>query len=207
MASYYARNQVAENKTEYIPFQVVQWTGVETGLWMVQAGTCFSTFNYGIPSYLPINGLNSGFEWGGNEKVYLDFTILPNLQVSGIAVNISEVGVNADGEENESVPPEWIDYPSMFRIMPKDTVNDDGLVTQVANGKRQTKCYLLLGVRSDDTDLGGSGIGTPPADNASFFPIQKAGDNIIMMHSQCSGVGVTFPMPWWRSISPEDSVT
>lgn len=207
MGSYYQRNQVAENKPNYVPFDIVQWTGVETGLWMVQAGTNFSTFNYGIPSYIPINGLNSGFEWGGNEKVFLDMTILPNLQVSGCAVSVGKVGVDADGEENESFPPGWIDYPSMFRIMPKDTINDQGMVTQVANGKRQTKCYLLLGYRSDDTDIGGSGNATPPADNASFVPIQKVDTNIIMMHSQCSGVGITFPMPWFRSIYPDDTST
>lgn len=207
MASYYSINQTAENKPNYIPFKILQWTGVETGLWMVQAGTNFSTFNYGIPSYIPIGGLNSGFSWEPNEKVYLDMTILPNLQVSGCSVQIAKVGVDADGEPNESFPPGWIDYPSMLRIMPKDTVNDDGLITQVANGKRQTKCYLLLGYRSDDTDLGGSGNATPPAGNGFFAPIQKAESNIIMMHGNISGVGITFPMPWFRSIYPGDTTT
>ncbi|MFA5235032.1 MAG: hypothetical protein WC390_11595 [Sulfurimonas sp.] len=204
MATYYSVNQIAVNTPNYIPFELTQWTGTPTGLWMVKAGTVFSTFNYGIPSYVPINGLNSGFHWGGNEKVYLDVTVSNNLQPSGVAVNISKVGVDAQGEDNEPNPPEWIDYPSMLRIMPKDTVNDRGIVTQVANGKRQTKCYILLGYRSDDTDIGGSGINTSPDDNASFIPIQKLDTNIIMMHGNVSGVGITFPMPYFRSISPQD---
>jgi len=205
MANYYAKNQIGTSTPNYVPFKLQSWTGVETGLWMVQAGTNFSTFNYGIDSYIPVQGLNSGFLWEGNAKVFLDMTILPNLQVSGCAVSVGKVGVDADGETEDSFPPGWVDYPSMFRVMPKDTFNEDGLVVQVANGKRQTKCYLLLGYRSDDTDLGGSGNSTPPDNDASFAPVQKIDTNIIMMHSMSSGVGVTFPMPWFRSIYPDDA--
>jgi hypothetical protein len=210
----YIFRKLSTAKTSFSPFSIVPFTGTapqDSGKYMVTPGVCFSQFNYSPDTYIPIQGLGSGFDFEPNNKVYLDFTIYPNQQVSGVFVKCSKVGKNSVDfdQPTKSNPDEWPEYPSMTYIVPKDTVNENGLVTQVAAGKRQTKLYCLIGHRSDDTDLLGINENPPPVqdeDAPLFSPINKLGSHLLLFGSQVSGVPVLAPMPWFKSLYQDDNV-
>jgi len=171
----------------------------------VSSGTCFRTFSYDTGNgarggSIPIAGLESGFEWGVGEKVYLEFDISQNLQVTGARVKCSSVGsASSEASSKEPNVAEWADFPNMFRITPQDQLDGDGYVFKRAENKRQTKAYLLLATRSDDGDGNASA--------SSTFRINgKVDSNIIMMISQVSGVPVVFPMPWFGSAYSDDNL-
>jgi hypothetical protein len=163
---------------------------------MVRTGDCFRTFSYDPKHLINIRGINSGFEWVEDGKVFIDFTILGNLQPSGDAfVRCEKVGKDSAGKGGKDIidPGGWVDYPSMFRLIPEDELDDNGYISKVADYQVQTKCYLLLGLRSDDSQLI-----DPKATKTSgeFSILQKANSNLIMMASQHRGTPVCFPMPW-----------
>lgn len=163
--------------------------------YMVRTGDCFRTFSYDPKHQININGINSGFEWQKDAKVFIDFTILGNLQVSGGAsIRCEKVGKDspAKGGKNVIDPGGWVDYPSMFRLIPEDELDENGYIKKRADYQRQTKCYLLLGLRSDDAGFDSANTG----DATAFNIVQKANSNLIMMASQHRGVPVCFPMPW-----------
>jgi hypothetical protein len=168
----------------------------------VTSGKCYSTFTYGYDSLIPVENLYQPIALPPNDLkdycFYLDFTILPNLQVSGASVKVTKVGRTA---------PEggWADYPDMYSIRPFDIKNDKGQVTQIVDGKKQQKCYLLLGrIHEDKPDLdpypsiavtGMSSNNTPK----NYFLTKYTNSDIIMMYSQVSGVPVVFPMSYFGS--------
>lgn len=166
--------------------------------YMVRTGDCFRTFSYDPKHQINIKGINSGFAWPKNAKVFIDFTILGNLQVSGDAsIKCEKVGKDSPGKGGKDIidPGGWVDYPSMFRLVPEDELDSNGYVSKIADYQVQTKCYLLLGLRSDD--FGGIDNSSATGDSsASFNVVQKANSNIIMMASQHRGTPVCFPMPW-----------
>jgi hypothetical protein len=182
------------------PFEIKDWTGdiptTETASWyMVTTGDCYKTFSYSRNDAINILGLHSGFQWDKGEKVYIDFPIIGGYQPSGAAyVKCGKVG-KAVEQTQDLQPKNWEDYPLMFRYFPRDEVDENGYVKKIFDGKRQTAAYLLLGVRSDDTDT--EGVGTDAgSDTAGFSVIQKVNTNLIMMMSQYRGMPVSFPMPW-----------
>jgi len=168
----------------------------EKNFYMVRTGDCFRTFSYDPKHIINIKGINSGFNWEKDQKVFIDFTILGNLQPSGDAfIRCEKVGKESPGKggKNTVDPGGWVDYPSMFRLIPEDELDSNGYISKVADYQVQTKCYLLLGLRSDDAQLSGSSN----VDNSGEFSIlQKANSNLIMMSSQHRGTPVCFPMPW-----------
>jgi hypothetical protein len=174
-------------------------------IYLVESGFCFKTFSYDTGTLVGISGLNSGFEWEKDAKVYLEFDVLPNLQVSGGKVCCTKVGKDSkDANSKEANVEEWPDFPNMFRIVPPDEVNSDGLITKRTDGKRQSKAYLLLATRGDDKIYTN---GAAPSTNSEGSIYQKNSSNIIMMISQVSGVPVVFPMPWFNSLLPTDNAT
>ena len=173
----------------------------EKSFYMVKTGDCFRTFSYDKKHQITIHGINSGFAWEKDAKVFIDFTILGNLQVSGDAyIKCEKVGKDSPGKGGKNVnePGGWVDYPNMFRLIPEEEVDSEGYVKRVPDYRIQTKCYLLLGVRSDDSEY------FPETSEATgdFLAIQKANSNLIMMASQHRGTPVCFPMPWHGSSNP-----
>ena len=163
-------------------------TNGDNPTYMVSDGVAFSTFNYDNNTYIPIKGLNEPWTWDYNEKAYLEFTILSNLQVSGAEVKINQVGTDED----------WPDYPNMIEIRPEDVVDPNtGRVTKIVDGKRQTKCYVLIGYRQDDDEP--NGPNNPPqlkAINDNPAPVQILNTDLIMMNGSYNGVATTFPIPY-----------
>ena len=189
------------------PFEIQAWTGeVPAGatgqMYMVSTGDCYKTFSYAKEEMINICGLYSGFEWKPNQKVYIEFPVIGGYRPSGVAtIKCSEVG-KAAGESEELLPEKWEDFPLMFRYFPRDEEDENGYVKTVFDGKRQTACYLLLGVRSDDSDPEGKGGADPGSSNRAFDVVQKVNTNLIMMMSQYRGMPVVFPMPWHAGADP-----
>jgi len=176
------------------PFAIVPATGGVSGF-MVEEGYCFSTFSYGTGSMIPIQGLNKPFPFGKNQKFYIDFTILPNLQVEKAEVKCTTVGEAAEDKNN---PAKWSSYPDMFYIQPSDQVDQNGRVTAIAEGKKQIKCYVLIGYRQDDEQKNGQN--SPPVPESlekSSNPVQILFDDIILLASMVSGVPIVFPAPYF----------
>lgn len=202
--SYFRRKSTPQEEAKNIPFEIVPWTGDGSG-YMVSNGVCFSTFSYNTGSFIPIKGLNQQLAFAPNQKIYIDFTILPNLQVSGAEIKCTTVGAEA-GNVNQNNPNLWKSYPDMFWINPTDEFDSSGRVRKLVDGKRQIKCYSLIGYRSDDTNKNG-GTKPPPTDGESFSPVQILSTDIILLASMMSGVPVIFPNPYLGGSNHLNSIT
>jgi len=177
------------------PFAIIPATGGVPGF-MVEEGHCFSTFSYGTGSMIPIENLKKPFPFEKNQKFYIDFTILPNLQVQKAEIKCTTVGVLEGEIVND--PPTWVSYPDMFYIQPSDEIDEEGRVIRIVEGKRQLKCYVLIGYRQDDEQK--NGLNSPPVpsglqDNPA--PVQILFDDLILLASMVSGVPVIFPAPYF----------
>jgi hypothetical protein len=219
MATYKANIIPIKSSNISYPFQIVEYDEAFGGpkpngygskgsegksYYMVRTGDCFRTFSYDKRQQINIIGINSGFEWEKDAKVFIDFTILGNLQVSGNAfIKCEKVGRDSPGKGGKNVidPGGWVDFPSMLRLIPEDEVDDNGYIKKIADYKRQTKAYLLLGLRSDDAYYFNQN-----QESGSITVIQKANSNLIMMASQHRGVPVAFPMPWHGNAHPSGVV-
>ena len=176
------------------PFAIVPATGGVSG-YMVEEGYCFSTFSYWTGSMIPIQGLNKSFPFEKNQKFYIDFTILPNLQVEKAEIKCSTVGGPVEDKNN---PATWASYPDMFYIQPSDQVDENGRVTALAEWKKQIKCYVLIGYRQDDEQKNGlNSVPVPEALETSSNPVQILFDDIILLASMVSGVPIVFPAPYF----------
>jgi hypothetical protein len=167
------------------PFKVTNWTGQGSG-YMVSNGVCFSTFSYDTGSFIPIQGINTQLNFASNQKIYIEYTILSNLQVSGAKIVCSEVG----SKDN------WPTYPSMFEIKPNDTLDEKGKIKTIVNGKRQTKCYSLIAYRKDDSKKNSISAPSSKTVNGSD-PVQILDTDIILLATTVSGVPVVFPSPFY----------
>ena len=203
--SYFRRKSSPQEDAKNIPFEIVPWTGEGSG-YMVQNGVCFSTFSYNTGSFIPIKGLNTKLAFGANEKIYIDFTILPNLQVSGAEIKCTKVGSEAPAGQNTNSPNVWTSYPEMFWINPKDELDQNGRVKRLIDGKRQVKCYSLIGYRSDDSNKNGR-TAAAPGGAGSFSPVQVLNTDIILLASIFSGIPVIFPSPYFGGTTHLNSLT
>lgn len=153
----------------------------------VENGICFSSFSFDTGSFVPIQGLGTGENYilEDDKKIFIDISILPNLQVSGATVRCETVGSNGDF---------WKSYPNMVEIKPEDEVDENGRVTKLIDGKVQTNCYVLIGYRADDQTKNGP----TPTETPSRTPVQILNTNIILLASVVSGVPVIFPAPYFN---------
>ena len=174
--------------TDISPFKVVAWTGQGSG-YMIQNGTCMSTFSYDTGTFIPLKGLNSQLQFSKDQKIYIEFSISPNLQVSGASIKCTTVNT----QDN------WKGYPNMIEISPSDITNQDGTIKTVVDGKRQVKCYALIAYRQDDTSK--NGPNSPAPKSTSNSPVQILNNDIIMMASIMSGVPIVFPCPFYGANS------
>lgn len=168
-----------------VPFQVTNWTGSGSG-YMVKDGVCFSTFSYNTGTFIPISGLNERLDFTRNSKIYIEYTILPNLQVSGASVKCTQVGTR----EN------WPTYPDMFYITPSDITDSNGRVTTIVNGKRQVKAYSLVAYIQNDQFKNGGMVATR-TDNSLNNIVQILDTDLILLATVVSGVPVIFPSPFY----------
>lgn len=168
----------------------------------VSSGRCYSTFSYSQESLVPISNLYKNFNIPFNEIgdycAYIEFSLLPNLQVSGGSVKFTKVGNNLNFESSE----DWVDYPNMYKIRPFDIKNPDGTIKQIIDNKQQQKCYLLLGrfwenyPETEPYNIQ-TVTGRGENDEPKFYYLSSYNESdIILMQSNVSGVPVIFPMPY-----------
>jgi hypothetical protein len=168
------------------PFLVIPYTGYGSG-YAVQPGVCFSTFSYDTGTFVPIQGFNTSLPFSTNKKIYIEFSISPNLQVTGAQIQCQNVGPDAGY---------WPGYPSAIEIQPPDIYNSDGTVKTIVDGKRQTKCYALIAYAKSDQYKNNSQNVTLHTVNGGD-PVQILNNDIIMMATMVSGVPVIVPFPYY----------
>lgn len=196
------------------PFLLMPYSGPDAPIgteknWMVNNGICYSTFSYDSGSYVPISNLNKPLVLEKNSVVYLDFTILGNLQVSEASLKASKVGKESpDASSGSSAT--WVDYPDFYRIRPFDQT-ENGKVVNLIDGKKQEKCYLMVGRCFEDVTAflnknpNYDYITMFDSKGKPFYYIQYLQTDVIMMGSHVSGVPVVFPMPYFGGPSTSDS--
>lgn len=194
------------------PFTIAPWTGTSqlTNAYYVKRGVALRSFDYATGSFIPIRGIeNTPFDFKLNHKFYIEFDILPNLQVSGAAIKCGRVGSQDPNSVTVTNPTDWPVYPQMIYTTPRDVYDPNGRIRILRNGKRQRKCYALIGYRSDDQEPNGQSYGDQNADTAfsgigntgvgGFVPIQCLDRDIIMMHVAVNGVPCVVPMPYFNA--------
>jgi hypothetical protein len=201
---YFSRMGSALGDT--VPFEIVPWTGQGSG-YMVTDGVCFSTFSFDTGSFIPIENLNQRFDFKQNEKFYIDFSVSQNLQVTGAKIQCSFVGGDREVSSiDRSNPIVWENYPNMIYIQPEDEFDEEGRVVRITDGKRQLRCYVLIGYRSDDTSKNGAELseeGRPPSlpeGGSEGVPVQILQSNLILLASMYSGVPIIFPVPYLNGL-------
>lgn len=152
----------------------------------VDYGVIFTSFSFATGTFLHINGLKDPLPFQENSKFYIEIDVLPNLQPENARIRCAPVG------QSDS----WPTYPNLYQIEPQDEVDDRGVVKKIVNNKTQTKCYILIGYREDDSNKNGDGSNYVPED-ASNAAVQILNHNIILLASVVSGVPILFPMPYF----------
>jgi hypothetical protein len=218
-----------------LPFTVMAWTGdPKAGAaarmknpYFVSMGIVLSTFSYATGTFIQVKktaaksyGLNEPFDFQANHKVYLEFTVLPNLQISGNTASIycERVGSPDPNAVKELYPMNWPSYPDLIHTEPKDIYDQQGKIKILKNGKRQGKAYALLAYRSDDDEQDGQtynqegnsdnlGSQTGNTGVGSFVPIQSCNSDIILMHTAVNGVPCAVPMPYFNATNHYRAVT
>ena len=179
------------------PFQIKKSVGedIPENSFYVESGVCFSSFSFDTGTFVPIDGLGSGFNYQleDNKKLYIDITVTRNLQISGAKVACTEV--NTDEY--------WKNYPDMIEVKPEDETDDDGRVTKVFDNKVQTKCYVLIGYNKNDTQKNKTSNSVIP--NLSG-PVQILDTNFIMLASVVKGVPAIFPSPYFDGMKHLKSI-
>ena len=219
---------------QIMPFTLARWTGVDpnetqgmTNPYYVSRGCVLSTFSYSTGSFITIDGYDEHsyachepFDFKANHKVYIEFTITPNLQVSGhtAAIFCEMVGSNDPNTITDLYPTSpttsWPSYPDLVHIEPKDVYNSDGSIKILKNGKRQGKAYALIGYRSDDDQPNGPAYNNPNYNNnqsdntgiGGFIPVQCFNSDIIMTTVAINGTPCVVPMPYFMTTNHFNAV-
>jgi hypothetical protein len=183
------------------PFKISSWTGENTNgdLYYVEMGNVMSTFSWDTGTFIQVKNVgNKAFKFENNFKFYIDFTVLPNLQVSGAELKCERVGSENPMSIKDLYPNAWPSYPNMVHTEPKDEYNSDGSIKILRNGKRQGKCYALIGYRSDDEEQNGRSYGGTVSSNTTggFIPVQIWQSDIMMVNVAINGVPCVVPMPY-----------
>lgn len=172
---------------------------------LVEPGVCFSRYSLDTGSFVPIKKINEDFEvTDKGEKFFIQFDLYSNLQVSGATIKCEKVGAEApDGG--------WKNYPEFYEITPQDEFSPEGRVTIIRDGKRQTKCFALIGYQTDDpykNRVGQGGGSSPssrpsspssgPSSSSSNSPdwVQILDQNLILVATIVSGIPCVIPFPY-----------
>jgi len=196
-----------------LPFTVAPWTGAKgtmTNPYYITQGIVLSTFNYDTGKFIPVkNIVTKPFEFSQNFKFYIEFTILPNLQISGAEIKCGRVGSQDPNSVKDLYPAGWPSYPNLIHLEPKDVYDENGRIKILKNGKRQGKAYALLGYRSDDQEPNGQSYGDQNASVVyqndqntgigGFVAVQSFNSDIIMMNVAVNGTPCVVPMPYFNA--------
>jgi hypothetical protein len=181
---------------DLIPFKIQRSTEEDAGpdAFYVQNGICYSTYSFETGSFINIQGLNETFTWEQNNKLFIEIDIGLNLSVRKAVIKCEPVGTNAP--ENG-----WVNYPYFYKIEPQDEFTE-GRVTKIRDGKRQLKCYVLIGYLSNDSNKNGIQLEeneeTTEDEDPSFIPVQILRENILLINSVVSGVPCAVPFPYFK---------
>lgn len=198
-----------------LPFSIQAWTGDKgsmTNPYYITQGVVMSTFSYDTGTFIPVkNIVSKPFEFSQDYKFYIEFTITPNLQVSGAEIKCGRVGSQDPNAVKDLYPPDWPSYPNLVHLEPKDVYDENGRIKILKNGKRQGKAYALLGYRNDDREPNGQAYGTNNAADQSnpmgeanagiggFIPVQCFNSDIMMVNVAVNGTPCTVPMPYFNA--------
>jgi hypothetical protein len=146
----------------------------------VSLGFVFSTFSLNYSSSVRIQGLQEEFDLKPNHKVYIDIDIDEYLQPYYAEIKCTEVNT----DEN------WKYYPFPALIEPDLTTEEreqqdqfpwnPGRILKLPDNRRQTKLYILIGYRGDDSNKNGN---SPMGLDENTSAIQILRENIILLGS------------------------
>lgn len=181
MSQYLERVVGRPKNIEVSPFGL----SLSGGSQYISSGICFSTFSYSLDKAVPIDGIETPFKLEKDHAVYIDFSILPNLQVSGAYIAHAKVGKDAPATG-------WKSYPDQYVIKPYEPVD----------GRKQEKYYLMLGKCSEKKPTKSpykifSITGGSPGFTGTFYYEQYVNTNMFTFINQISGVPILFTMPYF----------
>jgi hypothetical protein len=201
------------------PFTIAKWTGQANNdknspLFYVTRGTVLSTFSLDTGTFINIKGMENSYPFCPNCKFYIEFTVLPNLQITGAELKCTRVGSPDPNSVKDLYPSNWPSYPNLLHIEPKDVYDSNGKIQILKNGKRQGKCYALIGYRSDDSEQNGQsydpnqpgGQTQVDAGGLDFFPIQVLQSDIIMVNVASNGTPCVVPMPYFNTTNHYNAI-
>jgi len=185
---------------EIIAFPIIKSSGDAEDEFYIGDGVCYSTYSFETGSFLTIDRLNTNFNWGKNEKVFIEIDVGPNLGVKNAKIKNELIGDSAP--ENG-----WVNYPYFYKIEPQDDFDDKGRVTKIRDGKRQLKCYVLIGYLEDDSNKNGDlnknedeeGESSSEESSDDFYsPVQILRENILLIQTVVSGIPCIAPFPYFK---------
>jgi hypothetical protein len=188
---YGFRERTLPGSSEQISFEIKRATGTQEEMYYVADGICYSTYSLETGSFLKIGNLNTDFKWEKDQKVFLEFSVGTNLGIRSGIIKIEKIGEDAPVGG-------WSNYPYFYKIEPQDEFKD-GRVVKIRDGKRQLKCYALIGYLDNDENKNG----TPNSSNSSSsssnpVPVQILKENIILIPTVVSGVPCAIPFPYFK---------
>lgn len=222
MAGQYTFRTIGNNRRiNSTPFRVIPYDGQDVipggQNFAVSNGILFSSaFTYDSGAYIPIQNMNQPFILKRNDVVYIDVTVLSNMQVSGAEIRVGPVGnlapTEAKNTPDDEMPNAWVDYPDFYRIRPQDVRNPQtNIITEIKDGKKQQKCYIMLGKCVNQLNDCISGSINYPYFSISgdtqgpIYFIQYTNNDMMMFGSNVSGVPITYPMPYMGGPATSDS--
>jgi hypothetical protein len=127
----------------------------------------------------------------------------------------------SDGASDNAVPTDiqwnyrtdaWLEYPSPYRIYPRDKEDANGKIIQRTRGKKQTKLFIMVGyageinrepwsialVKPEFKDIpwkSGNPLTYTYNMERKFYVVQSLKQNITLINGCIGGVPMTFPIP------------
>lgn len=177
---------------EIIAFPIIKSSGDAEDEFYVGDGVCYSTYSFETGSFLKIDNLNTNFNWGKNEKIFIEIDVGPNLGVKNATIKNEIIGKQAPSGG-------WSNYPFFYKIEPQDDFDDQGRVIKIRDGKRQSKCYVLIGYLEDDSlKNGDSEEESETSTDNVYNPVQILKENVLLIQTVVSGIPCLAPFPYFK---------
>jgi hypothetical protein len=150
----------------------------------VSNGFLFNTFSFDYSSSIPVHGLFETFSLRPNHKIYIEIDLDVNLQPFYARIKCTTV--------NDS---NWKYYPFPALIEPELTSEEredaenfpwaNGRILKLPPNRRQTKLYILIGYRADDSNKNGNAdtTSTNNSQQNNSSPVQILRENVILLGS------------------------
>jgi hypothetical protein len=179
------------------PFEITGGTNEDMeNPYYVSNGFLFNTFSLDYNNSVRIEGLNKEFDLAPNHKFYIEIDIDQYLQPSYAQIKCTEVNT----DEN------WKYYPFPALIRPEFTGDEEredlkefpwkqGRILKFPPERRQTKLYILIGYRGDDSNKNGNS--DTSTQNEDPAPVQILRENIILLGSMVDFVPGLIAVPYF----------